>query len=351
MRVAMALLLATLAFLAAPSSAQQVSSVGRDCRDDRGADRCDPKGQAAVRAKFGIDPVEAYVDRKAALLRAVYIDGYGNPVGVVDVTRNPGEEPRLSVRILRPDGFTSRVAEMTAVVPLATWEDLLRRSATFDRDFVPLPGPARDEIEFCLHGWMATVEAVSPSGKIRRKTQSACGGEGAVVALSFDFARAALALLPACALLDPDQHRNDVTRLAVCATLEGDRAAAALARNVYGSTWFANPHGPDMAFSLRHLFFDHARIDWAGEPPADGAAAAALLWTTKMPSRHLFVQRLIGETADRVRIEGMIDEAGAAPDQRRVAPVTQIWTRENGFGFRLSAMTVGKSFSPPLPKP
>jgi hypothetical protein len=155
----------------------------------------------------------------------------------------------------------------------------------------------------------------------------------------------AVELFPACALLNAEQHRNAVTRLGACALLEGDRIAAALAMNQYESNWFANPN-PGMGMSIAYLFYDQAEIDWPGEPVVRGSTAAASAWVERMQKRHFWMSRVVGETPDRVRIEGMLqDMSSDEPGGTRRAKAVQIWTRENGFGFRLRSLKVG-AFEP-----
>ncbi len=225
-------------------------------------------------------------------------------------------------------------------MPLETWERVRSAAALFDRTLVPVP--SADGPSICLHPWSVSVEAVDPArpgrpAAIRKAAQSACD-TGLVIPLAFELAREAVAALPACALLDARQYRNDVTRLAGCTLLEGDRAAAALARNAYGSDWFASTRGDRTEYAIRPLFFDQARLDWAGTI-AEGSAAAAKFWSSQLERASVFPRHIIGETADRVRIEGVI--VRFVDNRSTQASVTMVWTKENGFGFRVRSVTVG----------
>ncbi len=282
---------------------------------------------------YSLATVESVASSGGEVVRSFFIDGYGNPAGVVAFMRRPGEEPRVEVQ-------TAAGGTLATVVPLDTWERVRSAAALFDRTLAPAPKADRPSI--CLHPWSVSVEAVDParSGRpavIRKAVQSTCD-TGLAVPLAFELAREAVAALPACALLDARQYRSDISRLAGCTLLEGDRAAAALARNAYGSDWFASTRGDRTEYAIRQLFFDQARIDWAGTI-AEGAAAAAKIWSSHLEDASVFPRHIIGETADRVRIEGVI--VRFTGNRSTQAPVTMVWTRENGFGFRVSSATVG----------
>jgi hypothetical protein len=282
---------------------------------------------------YPLPTVQSVASSGGEIVRASFIDGYGKPAGVVAFMRRPGEEPRVEVR-------TAAGGTLATAVPLDTWERVRSAAALFDRTLAPLPKADRPSI--CLHPWSVSVEAVDParSGRpaaIRKAVQSTCD-TGLAVPLAFELAREAVAALPACALLDARQYRNDISRLAGCTLLEGDRAAAALARNAYGSDWFASTRGDRTEYAIRHLFFDQARIDWAGTT-VEGSSAAAKIWSSQLENASVFPRHIIGETADRVRIEGVI--VRFTGNRSTQAPVTMVWTSENGFGFRVRSAVVG----------
>ena len=284
-------------------------------------------------AAYGLATAQSVAEDGGETVRAFFSDGYGNRAGAVAFIRRVHEEPQVEVRVA--GGRT-----LTTVVSLGTWKRVRTAAALFDRTLVPVP---KGEVQsICLHPWSVSVEVVDPiqpgrPAALRASAQSACN-EGLAVPLGFELAREAVAALPACALLDAKQYRNDVARLAGCTLLEGDRAAAALARNAYGSDWFASPRGERTEYGIRHLFFEDARVDWAGTL-ANGSEAAAKLWSGRLENASLFPQRIVGETANRVQIEGTI--VRYTENQNTKAPVKMVWTSENGFGFRLRSATVG----------
>lgn len=277
-------------------------------------------------------PQSVVVDEGESV-RASFVDGYGNQAGTVIFIRRPGEEPQVEFR-------TAGGQTLATIVPLATWERVHTASALFDRTLTPVA--AAQGLSFCLHPWSVSMEAVDRArpgrpAAVRTGTQSGCN-DGLVMPLAFQLAREAVAAFPSCALLEAEQYRNDVTRLAGCTVLQGDRAAAALARNVFGSDWFSSTRGDRTEYGIRHLFFDRVRLDWAGTI-AEGSEAAAKLWSSRLEKASISPKRFVGETADRVRMEATVFRY--AENRRYQAPVTIIWTRENGFGFRVHSATVG----------
>jgi hypothetical protein len=337
-----------LGLASAPATAQQVSG----CSDDYGTNRCDPTVQAEVRAKFGVESAEAFAAAKTPLLRAFFVDGYGQEEPLISFVRRPGNEPEAIVTVVLPD--RDKPIELRAVVPVALWEKLFDRAQSFDRALVPIPD------QLCLHSWMATVEAVEVSQFAPREPRQKVGGacdQDAAMLLAFDLADAAIALMPACDAIGPTRQRNSVTRLASCARLEGDRAAAAQALNAYESENFGVVFGPEAANMLSLTIYDEAEFRWPGEAPVQGNREVATAWAKHFAADAISIDRLIGENADRVRIEAVIEQSGNAwsnigtpgfdksklestPSAPRTARATMIWTRENGFGFRLRSIAV-----------
>lgn len=310
-----------------------------NCRDDRGQDRCGATSQSKQRAAYGLMPIERLAEQKVHLMRTFFVDGYGNDAGAVTFARAPAQEPRMEVRFARPRNGGVAPAPLSTIIPVATWDKLVAESADFDRTFAP--SAAGGEVNICLHAWVATVEAVDVDGRIRRRTEGACD-KGLAMRHAFRLAAAAVEALPACALLDPKKTRNDVTRLAECTLLAGDRAAAAQAYNTFQSTWFENPRGADFARALQYHFFEQVEFAWPGEVPVIGSEKASGIWATRAGEQRFSAQRVYGETANRVRIEGFISVNRGGPDGApQQVPATMLWTRENGFDFRMRSLTSG----------
>lgn len=328
---------------------------GVDCKDDRGVDRCAPAKQEEVRRRLGVRSIEDLAAQGAQVRRAFFVDGYGRDMPLVSFERMPGRGPGVTVTVqTRGNGGRDDRVEMSAPAPLRLWSKVLRRSEHFERALAPKRKAGADEVSICLHSWLATVEASEPPaggkpGAVLRRTQDACD-DGLAVAYAFELATYAVELLPPCDALERDQHRNEVVLLAACARLHGDRIAAAQTMNRYESDGFARPNRAEHAAVIAHLFYDHATIEWPGEASVRGSSPAAQLWTRKAVAGDRFrPERFIGESANRVRVEGWVEqdggEAASGEPLRREARAEQIWTQENGFDFRLRAMKV-QPFAP-----
>ncbi|UZK66964.1 hypothetical protein [Sphingomonas sp. M1-B02] len=341
-RVLPALAFAFACLAAAPATAQSAPREA-DCRDDSGQDRCLPEAQARQRAAYGVAPIDQVAAAKTVMMRAFFVDGYGRDAALVSFVRAPATEPRVDVRFPKADAGPAEPPSLTATVTAAVWDELVAEGRLFERKLAPAPASAM--LSICLHSWVVTVEAVDANGSIRRKTEGACDA-GLAVPFAFRLAKAAVAAMPACGLIDPETSRNDITRLGVCTMLGGDRQAAAQALNAYEATWFANPRGPDFARALQYQFHEQVDFAWPGLAPVKGSQAASEVWAREAATHRFRPRRIFGERADRVRIEGSIDlteRVDNAP--RREVPATMTWTRENGFGFRMRRLESG-----PLPR-
>ena len=330
-------LLAGIQALSVGTSASNACAQSIKCTDDSGRDRCAAEAQQKQQDAYGVEAIDDLATKGSQVIRAFFVDGYGRDAGLVSFVRGPASEPHVAWLQAHADKADGRRTHLSNVVSLATWEALQEDGHAFDRQLAPRPEALPT---ICLHGWMVRVETVDPRGKTRQSTQSACD-PGLVVQYGFKIAKAAVESLPSCSLLAPERARNDVTRLSECTLLTGDRAAAAQAFNTFRTPWFANPRGPDFARPLQYLFYDRAEISWAGLPPVIGAEAASKLWTDQAANSFFSPNRVYGETPDRVQIEGTILFAGTPGGKERRMPAKMIWTRENGFGFRLRSLVVG----------
>ncbi|WP_260597535.1 hypothetical protein [Sphingomonas endolithica] len=332
----MRLLVGILALSIVTSASTGRAQSGK-CADDNGRDRCAIKAQQKQQDAYGVDAIDDLASKGSQVIRAFFVDGYGRDAGLVNFVRGPASEPRVEwLQSQAGKGGAPRTL-LSAIVSLGTWEALQADGHAFDRQLAPQPetSPA-----ICFHGWMVRVETVDARGRSHQSTQSACD-PGLTVQYGFKVAKAAVESLPSCSLLDPERTRNDVTRLSECSLLTGDRAAAAQAYNIFRTPWFTNPRGPDFARPLQYLFYDQAEISWAGLSPTIGSEAASKLWAEQAANSFFALSRVHGETPDRVRIEGTILFAGAPGGKERRVPATMIWTRENGFGFRLRSLVAG----------
>lgn len=284
---------------------------------------------------YGAPEVVALVSAKTQVARVIFMDGNGQQAGLIAFIRAPGEEPRVEVRLPPANEWRQAYPPMMATISAAAWRDVLEAGAGFDlvpASPQPAPPGQLESRAICMHAWRATVEMVDAQGNIRRRHEDACQ-DGAAVRYGFTLAKAAVAALPACATLDAARARNAVTQLRDCSMLSGDRAAAAEAFNAWSTPWFAHPRGPDFARPLAYLFSPAAKIVW----PGDGAvkADASEAWVAKGNDRRFQPRRIIGETADRVRMEGIASVRANENAEYVWAPATLVWIREGSRDFRV----------------
>ena len=162
--------------VAAPASPQGTPE--RDCRDDRGVDRCDEAQQRRVRELFGVRSIEEHRAAGDQVRRAFYVDGYGRDVVAIAFIRSPGRDPEVWVHYPRRDGEPTP-EPLRAPVPRPVWNDVIERGEHFDRDVLSRPAPAAEPrvarpagdaaedpetIPLCLHSWVFTIEAVDREG-------------------------------------------------------------------------------------------------------------------------------------------------------------------------------------------
>ena len=340
----------------APLSLSDATAVAQgrpdpNCTDDRGVDRCSPEQQSRVRELFGVRTIEEHAAAGDQVRRAFYVDGYGRDVVAIAFVRARGSEPMLWVHFPREEG-RGRAEPLTAPVPQAVWQEVIEESAHFDRQLVPLPDevPVAQEdgeeiMAMCLHSSVFTIEATDPAERegrqptIRRRTEDACQN-GLTEAYAVELRRVAVPLLPHCARLDPELHRNEATLLSACRLLAGDRLAAAEVMNRVDP--FHSVDGADDAALIRHLFDYQAIIDWNGQRNS-GAGSAANFWAAKMAEGEgriiLYYDTITGESAERVRLTGLLSRPASGPGYEN-ARVEQIRVGD-GDSYAIERITVG----------
>lgn len=327
-----------------------------DCRDDHGVDRCAPDQQARVRALFGVQPVEAHRDAGDQVRRAFYVNGYGHDLVAIVFIRTPGHDPQVRVYFPRVPNETP-LEPLTAPVPQPVWDDIIRRSAHFDRQLVALPEQPEptgsgDAITLCIHSWVYTVEASDPAGydeperRLRRRTEDGCDN-GLTEAYAVELERAALALFPQCDILDRRQHRGEAGVLQACGMFSGDRIAAAEARNAINPLLYARR--AEDADSITGLFEFESVVDWAGERQVRILPEAmARWWMAKAGgagSADFYLDSIEGLAADRVRVRGGFARWVTVQGQRdpvlEAATAELILTGSNGY-FSIASATIGR---------
>ena len=283
----------------------------QDCRGDKRIACWEAERRTRIQQLFGTRPIEDYAGVGAQLRRAYYVDGYARDVVAIEFVRAPGADPTVVVRF--PDAGSERPRQpLTAPIPLAEWNSLLEASRLFDRALVKAPEPRKpgdNTITICVHPWTYTVEAADPPegdepALIRRRTEDGCDG-GNAQAFGIQAYKVAAKLIPPCDLLNRDDYRNEAELLSTCGILEGDRLAGAAvvnAADAFRTVWDA-----DDAVRLSGLFDYRTKIDWAGQVYSGNDAAQ--FWARKASEGgrgHLSLTRVIGESATRVRLRGLL---------------------------------------------
>lgn len=335
---------AIVLFLVAGPAKTQVTD-NRNCRDDRGTDRCAGEQQRAVRALYGVRSIEEHRTAGDQVRRIFYVDGYGSDLLLIAFVRAPGSDPIVRVHFPRREGGEAPDS-LQAAVPWAVWQDILFRSAHFDRELVPLPPPGG----LCMHSWVYTIEATDPArsreepATQRRAVEDACA-QGLARHYAIEVERATLPLFPHCARLASNQHPSPSTQLAACRILRGDRMAAAEVRNLAQA--LRTIGGAGDAARLTQVLTDLSVINWNGERN-EGHGSAAPFWAAHAaPTRgvtNLYFESIEGESASRVRLTGTLtrttDTSRGGATGTETARVVQIWTGAGGF-FRVESATVG----------
>ena len=257
--------------------------------------------------------------------------GFGEGLGVVTYRRMPMHEPEVIASTAGSDG----PHKAGGMIPVAMWDRVVMMAKDFDRPLAPQP--ASPPMLPCLHPATFMIEAVDaarasekPGIRTARETCPA----GLVSHLAQVLVDMAPEQMPACALLTGWRY-EPLLQLGACTALEGDRQAAAQARTVAGELDLRYPE------HLRGLLDQRVQVRWLDEPTVEGDDAAWQLLSTKFAlERWIIPQRWVGETADRVRVEGRFSAADS--DEH----FTMIWIRRGGYDFRLARMIVERAHKP-----
>jgi hypothetical protein len=329
---------------------QDAGTVNVRCRTADDVDRCHPANRATLVGALGMATIEEERGAGVEVYRVTQIDGYGRIMPGISFERRPGAPPQVVVY-----GHGGR--RMSAVLPFTDWRTVQSRGRFADRELVPLPKSAPDEVSICLHGWSSTVEIANavdrgvPDGKSRTRSESACDG-GLATRFANDAAQLAITNLGDCDALDPDEHRNDASRLQVCLGFDGDRLAAAEVMNQTG--WRLTPDNPETARAWASVLGMNSatRLDWAGTSVTGARGVAANPVAVFLAARHAespslraYIGALTGVSSTRVEATGSLEMDGPG-DGRLQAPFRQVWIWDpNGLMWTLQSWTV-EAFQP-----
>ena len=306
----------------------QDPTVSEDCQDDNLVDRCAPERQAQTRTLLGMATIEDEAAADAEIYRASYVDGYGRDMPAVAFERRAGSSPVVTVY-----GFDG--ARLSAPVSAADWARVKEEAELADRQLAPPAGSNGEVLNLCLHSWVSTAEMANSSVSrhpvaVRRRTEDACS-RGLTNRFAFRLAEIAVGAIAPCGELDRTRQRNDVTILATCLDLKGDRFTAVELRNERGRI------GPDWGQDPSDEGLWRASMGLNGSPVLNWAGTEV----ASSRGRHDAVAKFIvariadhpGLRFDQLQFEGIDRRRGVVTgeawyevgDHSYRAPYTQTW--------------------------
>lgn len=318
-----------------------------------------PECRAALQAQllemFGATSIEAEAASGARVHRAFIANGNGRDMLLVSFEMRRDQSPTV---VLRGRGGRFLSHPVSAEV----WDRVADEGVYADRDLGPPPAYRDGEVRICVHPWSATVEMANALNSnydptpFRSRSDSSCQPKSLVFRYAFLLAELAADAIPACDQLDPEEHRNDASRLEACLNLAGNTVAAASLMNEKGD--------PPYAYSGRPITTDlwaewllsdtTAVLDWNGQVRTGRVGGSAdprielseiVQERTAALSGLRIYQSVIGaHSPEEGWIEGQMlwSEPGAAEDDpMRVAAYRQEWSRTPGGRWRLRRWTVG----------
>lgn len=332
--------------LAALAAAQPTADP--NCRDDdRYAGRCAEERLRQSLDAYGVTSIEAHREAGDQVYRVFYYNTHGWDIILIAFVRAPGRDP--AVRVHYPSTRWGARAEMIeAPITQPVWDELARRAAHFDETFALGPGEDPALRNVCVDGGSYRIESVGRTrgrlpAEIRSDVESSCeSGPGSLFAA--EAARLALPLFAHCALLEPHDEGLEPLRLRDCRVLRGDRLAAAEVMNLAEGFRFFS--GPEEAHRISGVFAEESSIDWNGEHYRGPGHRADEFWVERLGTEgaQLFVERVEGESADRVRLTGSFSRSTDTPRGRDTgyehARVEQIWVRDFNGEMRLESATI-----------
>lgn len=313
-------------------------------------------------SRFSIAPIADEAAAGVKIMRAGIVDGVDRDLVAITFEARPDQSPAVVVegyggqRILHP-------------LSAAVWDAALRSAVFADRELVPLrripeAGEGQD-VMICFHSWTAHVEIANVPGSderqgpVRQRSEDACDGAGLAFRYAFRLAELAVNAIPACAALEPGQHRNDASRLAACLMLRGNTLAAADLMNEKGEP----PDGsrgdhPNADEWARWLSTDMTgRLEWAGEvvqesnvfrPGQPHSPRLSDVMTERMGALEGFTvyQSVFGaRDADNGWITGQVaywvGDANGDEQQMMVADYRQDWSRSDGGYWSMDNWVIG----------
>jgi hypothetical protein len=337
---------------AMPAAAQTMP--GTRCSGTHQDANCDALRIRRQYELYDAPPLEQLRDEGVQVRRVFFsraMEWSAIDLGELTFERRPGHGP--VVRFQLPRGDDGRLPEpLVAELTPEAWQQALSASENLERRFVPL----RNDQDVCMFSWDYTVELSDPAegegpATLYRRAENACYDPSPAQAYVRTLAALAERFFPACAVLRFPGNSEAVSRLPLCAALQGDRIAAAEVRNAI--TPFIDFHDAAAAAQLFDAFDYDADLDWNGTR-VSGRRAVAEHWAraaTQSIGPDFRIVSIRGETAARVRVQAELEQEermGFSQACFRRASVEMIWIRSGDGGFVIRRATVGP-FEPFVP--
>lgn len=312
-----------------------------DCSDVQRQDLCVAGDFAALRGLYGVPSAEEVTADGTQMVRAVFSSIGDRPIRLVTAIRRPGERPHLeSVSLSIPlagEASSTLIADLTD----EEWQELVDESKLIGLN--PLPEvDASGNIVPCFAGYKATVETMI-DGTRHENTQDNCPGSKAAN-LAGRLLTMMLASDLSCSLLDTSSVSSALYLLDWCHSFQGNRNAAAQTFNRITEDAFTSPRWATTS-ELESLFHPEAELHWSPDKFDRGVAKAACSWQEHLGRGAFVPTSLTGETANRVRVEGYLEQADPNSGGERFIkiPVAMIWERDGGAEFKLRRLDLRPS--------
>lgn len=292
---------------------------------------CKKSERKKQREAFGLPPIEVYRNLGTEAVRVFENSANNWPVVAIILYEDRHLVPRVEVRRpLGPDG-TNWYPPLTARIESADWSTVKLKRRQME-------SPYADDA-LCTDGFTRTVEAIDARQTIVTRVEHNCG-ENPVNAYFDSVAQLALDQFAHCKTL---QYRSNMAPsgiLADCLRLDGHKHAAAELHNLIEESGLFCCLKPDSGRTIEQFFEDNFRLTYAGFPAAHTRISAAKAW---MELDAGIIRYYIGETKDRVRVEGTVDLSVDEDDRTtkvKSAPFTSLWVRGADGQFRMRSYSV-----------
>lgn len=311
-------------------------------------------------ARFAIAPIDEEAASGAQIMRAGIVDGVDRDLVAITFEARPDQPPVVVV-----EGHGGQ--RISHPLPAASWKAALDGAFFADRELVPprraLTPEGQGDILICIHSWSAHVEIANVPGSdegqgpVRQRSEDACDGPGLAFRYAFRLAELAVNAIPACAALNPEQHRNDASRLAACLTLRGNTLVAADLMNQKGEppdgSRGDDPNADEWAYWLSTGMT--GRLEWAGEvvqesnvfregqPRSPRLSDVMVERVGPLEGFTVYQNQFGARDADSGWITGQVAYwvGDANSEQQMVADYRQDWSRPDGDYWRMDNWVIG----------